>query len=186
MLTTAPGNGASIGGLKVVTKNGWFAARPSGTEDVYKIYAESFLGKEHLQRIQEEARAVVSQTFAENTAAATAEAYAVKLGNQSGAGFVSRLMRRKRLDVPMGLWMSLSIGIWTGLCGGGLCAEPAGRFSSMQRNEAHATAVTGQVTRIRDQQPWALSSGEQVPIQQVISTGGDGYGAFRGGGRQQF
>jgi phosphoglucomutase len=62
-LTTAPGNGASIGGLKVVTKNGWFAARPSGTEDVYKIYAESFLGQDHLRRIQEEARAVVSKTF---------------------------------------------------------------------------------------------------------------------------
>jgi phosphoglucomutase len=64
MLTTAPGNGAALGGLKVVTKNGWFAARPSGTEDVYKIYAESFLGKEHLQRIQEEAKAVISKTFA--------------------------------------------------------------------------------------------------------------------------
>jgi phosphoglucomutase len=64
MLTTAPGNGAALGGLKVVTKSGWFAARPSGTEDVYKIYAESFLGKEHLRRIQEEARAVISKTFA--------------------------------------------------------------------------------------------------------------------------
>jgi len=64
MLTTAPGNGAAIGGLKVVTKNGWFAARPSGTEDVYKIYAESFLGKDHLRRIQDEARAVISKTFA--------------------------------------------------------------------------------------------------------------------------
>jgi len=63
MLTTAPGNGAAVGGLKVVTKNGWFAARPSGTEDVYKIYAESFLGKEHLRRIQEEARALISKTF---------------------------------------------------------------------------------------------------------------------------
>ena len=59
-LTHAPGNGAAIGGLKVVTKNGWFAARPSGTEDVYKIYAESFLGKEHLARLQDEARALVS------------------------------------------------------------------------------------------------------------------------------
>jgi phosphoglucomutase len=59
-LTTAPGNGAPIGGLKVVTNSGWFAARPSGTEDVYKIYAESFHGPEHLARIQEEARAVVS------------------------------------------------------------------------------------------------------------------------------
>ena len=58
-LTTAPGNGASIGGLKVTTRSGWFAARPSGTEDVYKIYAESFLGGEHLARIQEEARLVV-------------------------------------------------------------------------------------------------------------------------------
>ena len=59
-LTKAPGNGAEIGGLKVVAENGWFAARPSGTEDVYKIYAESFLGDEHLARIVEEARAIVS------------------------------------------------------------------------------------------------------------------------------
>ncbi len=59
MLTRAPGNGASIGGLKVVAANGWFAARPSGTEDVYKIYAESFRGKPHLRRIQEDARAIV-------------------------------------------------------------------------------------------------------------------------------
>ncbi|MGX6605306.1 phosphoglucomutase (alpha-D-glucose-1,6-bisphosphate-dependent) [Micromonosporaceae bacterium Da 78-11] len=60
VLTTAPGNGAAIGGLKVTTASGWFAARPSGTEDVYKIYAESFRGPEHLSRIQEEARGVVS------------------------------------------------------------------------------------------------------------------------------
>ncbi len=59
-LTTAPGNGAAIGGLKVTTDSGWFAARPSGTEDVYKIYAESFQGAEHLARIQEEAREVVA------------------------------------------------------------------------------------------------------------------------------
>ncbi|MGZ4550001.1 MAG: phosphoglucomutase (alpha-D-glucose-1,6-bisphosphate-dependent) [Blastococcus sp.] len=58
-LTRAPGNDAPIGGLKVVTENAWFAARPSGTEDVYKIYAESFAGPEHLARVQEEARAVV-------------------------------------------------------------------------------------------------------------------------------
>ncbi|HUR75891.1 MAG TPA: phosphoglucomutase (alpha-D-glucose-1,6-bisphosphate-dependent) [Sporichthya sp.] len=58
-LTKAPGNGAAIGGLKVTTENGWFAARPSGTEDVYKIYAESFLGPDHLARIQAEARDVV-------------------------------------------------------------------------------------------------------------------------------
>ncbi|NJC73302.1 alpha-D-glucose phosphate-specific phosphoglucomutase [Planosporangium thailandense] len=62
-LTTAPGNGAPIGGLKVGTRSGWFAARPSGTEDVYKIYAESFRGPEHLSRIQEEARALVSEAL---------------------------------------------------------------------------------------------------------------------------
>ena len=59
-LTSAPGNGASIGGLKVVTDHGWFAARPSGTEDIYKLYAESFRGQEHLQRIQREARALIN------------------------------------------------------------------------------------------------------------------------------
>jgi len=64
-LTAAPGNGAPIGGLKVVAENGWFAARPSGTEDVYKIYAESFLGRDHLTRIQEEARAIVHAALAE-------------------------------------------------------------------------------------------------------------------------
>jgi phosphoglucomutase len=63
MLTKAPANGAPIGGLKVVTKNGWFAARPSGTEDVYKIYGESFLGKEHLTRIQKEAQALIAKVF---------------------------------------------------------------------------------------------------------------------------
>ncbi|MFE3601139.1 phosphoglucomutase (alpha-D-glucose-1,6-bisphosphate-dependent) [Streptomyces sp. NPDC059142] len=60
VLTEAPGNGAPIGGIKVCTENAWFAARPSGTEDVYKIYAESFLGADHLGRVQEEAKAVVS------------------------------------------------------------------------------------------------------------------------------
>ncbi|MCX4850006.1 phosphoglucomutase (alpha-D-glucose-1,6-bisphosphate-dependent) [Streptomyces sp. NBC_00893] len=60
VLTEAPGNGAPIGGIKVTTENAWFAARPSGTEDVYKIYAESFLGTGHLSRVQEEAKAVVS------------------------------------------------------------------------------------------------------------------------------
>jgi len=62
-LTVAPGNGASIGGLKVVTENGWFAARPSGTEDVYKIYAESFKGENHLAQIQEEARAIIASAL---------------------------------------------------------------------------------------------------------------------------
>ena len=64
ILTEAPGNHASIGGLKVTTANGWFAARPSGTEDVYKIYAESFLGEDHLKRIQTEAQALVTAAIA--------------------------------------------------------------------------------------------------------------------------
>jgi phosphoglucomutase len=63
-LTRAPGNDAPIGGLKVVAENGWFAARPSGTEDIYKIYAESFLGEPHLRRIQEEAQTIVSDALA--------------------------------------------------------------------------------------------------------------------------
>jgi phosphoglucomutase len=64
VLTTAPGNGAAFGGLKVVTAHGWFAARPSGTEAVYKLYAESFRNKEHLGRIQEEAQALLGRTLA--------------------------------------------------------------------------------------------------------------------------
>ena len=64
VLDHAPGNGAAIGGIKVVTKNGWFAARPSGTEDIYKIYAESFSGNEHLQRILQEAQAIVDKAIA--------------------------------------------------------------------------------------------------------------------------
>ena len=63
-LTAAPGNGAAIGGLKVVTENGWFAARPSGTEHVYKLYAESFKGTDHLRRIQDEARQIIADAFA--------------------------------------------------------------------------------------------------------------------------
>ena len=64
MLTATPGNGAAIGGLKVVTAQGWFAARPSGTEEVYKLYAESFRGSEHLRRIQEEAQVLLTRAFA--------------------------------------------------------------------------------------------------------------------------
>ncbi|MFD7416803.1 phosphoglucomutase (alpha-D-glucose-1,6-bisphosphate-dependent) [Kitasatospora purpeofusca] len=64
VLTEAPGNGAAIGGIKVCTENAWFAARPSGTEDVYKIYAESFQGPEHLARVQEEARELVNEVLA--------------------------------------------------------------------------------------------------------------------------
>ncbi|HDR15453.1 MAG TPA: alpha-D-glucose phosphate-specific phosphoglucomutase [Desulfobacteraceae bacterium] len=65
VLTKAPGNGAPIGGLKVVSEGGWFAARPSGTEDIYKIYAESFNGEDHLRKIQEEARTVVMSALSE-------------------------------------------------------------------------------------------------------------------------
>jgi phosphoglucomutase len=65
MLTEAPGNGAALGGLKVVSKNGWFAARPSGTENIYKIYAESFLGESHLRSIQDEAKVIVGKAVGE-------------------------------------------------------------------------------------------------------------------------
>jgi len=64
MLTAAPGNGAPLGGLKVATRRGWFAARPSGTEDVYKLYAESFAGEDHLRKIQQEAQELIARTFA--------------------------------------------------------------------------------------------------------------------------
>jgi len=63
ILTRAPGNGAPLGGLKAATENGWFAARPSGTEDIYKIYAESFRGPDHLRRIMEEAQAIVAEAL---------------------------------------------------------------------------------------------------------------------------
>jgi phosphoglucomutase len=62
-LTKAPGNGAPVGGLKVTTENGWFAARPSGTEPIYKIYAESFKGAAHLKQIQTEAQEIVTDAL---------------------------------------------------------------------------------------------------------------------------
>jgi phosphoglucomutase len=62
-LSEAPGNGAAVGGVKVVADHAWFAARPSGTEDVYKIYAESFLGAEHLARVQAEAKTIVDEAL---------------------------------------------------------------------------------------------------------------------------
>src|SRR5262249_37144179 len=63
MLTRAPGDGQPIGGLKVIAKSGWFAARPSGTEEIYKVYAESFRDAEHLPRIQAEAQEIVRQAI---------------------------------------------------------------------------------------------------------------------------
>jgi phosphoglucomutase len=63
VLTAAPGNGAPIGGVKVIAEHGWFAARPSGTENVYKTYAESFIGQEHLERILAEAESIVQDAL---------------------------------------------------------------------------------------------------------------------------
>jgi phosphoglucomutase len=70
ILTTAPGDGNPIGGIEVIAKDGWFAARPSGTEKIYKIYAESFLGQNHLRQIEEEAQTIVSETLARSAQAA--------------------------------------------------------------------------------------------------------------------
>lgn len=70
ILTAAPGDSSPIGGIKVIAKNGWFAARPSGTEEIYKIYAESFLGHDHLRQIEEEAQAIVSETLSRSPQAA--------------------------------------------------------------------------------------------------------------------
>ena len=70
ILSTAPGDGNPIGGIKVIAQGAWFAARPSGTEEIYKIYAESFLGPDHLRRIQDEAQAIVSETLTRNARAA--------------------------------------------------------------------------------------------------------------------
>ena len=64
VLSKAPGNGAPIGGIKVIAASGWFAARPSGTEEIYKIYGESFRGPEHLQRILQEAQRIVDEAIA--------------------------------------------------------------------------------------------------------------------------
>jgi phosphoglucomutase len=72
ILTKAPGDGNVIGGIKVIAKNGWFAARPSGTEEIYKIYAESFLGQDHLRRIEEEAQSIVLKALAKSSSAAAA------------------------------------------------------------------------------------------------------------------
>ena len=72
ILTKAPGDGNAIGGIKVVAKNGWFAARPSGTEEIYKIYVESFLGRDHLRRIEEEAQSIVAKALAQSSSAAAA------------------------------------------------------------------------------------------------------------------
>ena len=69
-LTAAPGGGAPLGGIKVSAASGWFAARPSGTEAIYKVYAESFRGADHLRQIQQEAQAIVSSLFDDGKAAA--------------------------------------------------------------------------------------------------------------------
>ena len=71
VLTHAPGNGAPIGGLKAISESGWFAARPSGTENIYKIYAESFRGADHLRRILEDAQTIVNDAIAPATQSTT-------------------------------------------------------------------------------------------------------------------
>ncbi len=76
VLSKAPGNDAPIGGIKVMAKSGWFAARPSGTEDIYKIYAESFTSGEHLQRVLQEAQGVVDRAIASDPASPEAGAAA--------------------------------------------------------------------------------------------------------------
>jgi len=73
VMSHAPGNGAAVGGIKVTTASGWFAARPSGTESLYKIYAESFRGADHLARLQTEAQALVTRAFESSGAASAGE-----------------------------------------------------------------------------------------------------------------
>ena len=73
VLDKAPGNGAAIGGIKVMARSGWFAARPSGTEDIYKIYAESFAGADHLQQILKEAQGIVDRAIGDPAAAKKAD-----------------------------------------------------------------------------------------------------------------
>ncbi len=86
ILTNAPGDGNAIGGLKVTTRNGWFAARPSGTENIYKIYAESFVSEEHLRRIQEEAQTLVSEVLARLTRLRAARAIDCHPERSEGSG----------------------------------------------------------------------------------------------------
>jgi phosphoglucomutase len=74
ILTNAPGDGSPVGGVKVVSDGGWFAARPSGTENVYKLYAESFRGADHLRKIQEEAQSIVALALAGEKVSATSSA----------------------------------------------------------------------------------------------------------------
>ncbi len=82
ILTRAPGNGEPIGGLKVIAESGWFAARPSGTENIYRIYAESFRGAEHLRRLIEEAQAIVNSALTAGTQPARSPAKTKKQGSQ--------------------------------------------------------------------------------------------------------
>ena len=88
ILNVVPGSRDSIGGIKVIAQSGWFAARPSGTEDIYKIYAESFLGKKHLERIQEEAQTIISETLKRKASTAT--------GGEPRGALNGSVARRKR------------------------------------------------------------------------------------------
>jgi phosphoglucomutase len=90
ILTRAPGNNAPFGGLKAVTAGGWFAARPSGTEEIYKIYAESFLGEAHLRRIVKEAQAIVGSALAAAPEAGPGPAAAPTRGAGRSGGLATR------------------------------------------------------------------------------------------------
>ena len=127
-LTEAPGNGAAIGGLKVTTESAWFAARPSGTEDVYKIYAESFRGPDHLAEVQEAARDVVSAA----------------LGLMSDA---DRSLALGLLDVLVGEWTQQVSGH----------GDPAGRSPSSGRWET-PTSSSGRRSRRPSRRAWRSSS----------------------------
>ena len=101
-LTTAPGNGQPFGGIKVSTDNGWFAARPSGTEDVYKIYAESFRSEEHLRRIQNEAQDAIARAFGNRSRAV------LRLAPDAGQRYAHRIARcdpqRRGLSARPTVW----------------------------------------------------------------------------------
>ena len=104
ILTTAPGDGSPIGGIKVIAENGWFAARPSGTEDVYKIYAESFRGRDHLKKIQEEAQAMVSAVLGAITSPPAASGLkAVRAVIQQIADALQADVRRRILLEHLGI-----------------------------------------------------------------------------------
>ena len=114
MLTAAPGNGAAIGGLKVVTEQGWFAARPSGTEEVYKLYAESFRGSEHLARIQQEAQAILTKAF---SGAKRLRQPGFRCGRVASAGSASEAVDRTQNHHTKARMYSVATASWARVIG---------------------------------------------------------------------